>query len=310
MLEIATEEESTDLMVPALVGLMDGACLTGNLLEARLHAAAIANLAMTSPDREGFDRSILNTRARWCEASVLWYLGYPDQAANSGFQALKLIRSWDNALQLAQLLNNCHPVFLLSGDLSTARRFAEESLSVADRFGLRNQLAWATFNLGQSLVFEGKPDQGVPQMLLGMAGHEEAGNRIKTWMLAPLANGYRLLGDTEKGLDMVDRALAMANETGELLWKSEILRLKGELILLDGGATSEAERLFKQAIGVAQAQAAKSWELRASLSLARLLRNHGKRDLVGGTLKPICDWFTEGFRTPDFIEAKSFLAAS
>jgi len=316
MLEIATKEKSSVLMGLARVGLMDGACLTGNLLEARSHAAAINDLTVTSPDQEGFDRNVWNARARWCEAYVLWFLGYADQAVNSGYQAVKQIRSWVNAqvagaiggyFELAQLLNNCHQVFLLSGNMSTARRFAEEALSVADRFGLRNQLAWATFNLGHSLLSEGKPDQGVSQMLVGMAGHEEAGNRIKTWMLAPLANGYRLLRDTEKGLDVVDRALAMANETGELLWKSEILRLKGELILLGGGATTEAERLFKEAIGVAQAQAAKSWELRASLSRARLLANQGKGDLVDVTLKPICDWFTEGFHTPDFLEAKSLL---
>jgi MalT-like TPR region len=178
-----------------------------------------------------------------------------------------VFRSYGDARQLAQLLNNCHPVFALSGDIGNARRFVDEAITVAERYGLRTQVAWATFNLGCTLVLEGNLERGISTMIAGMTAHEEAGNRIKTWMLGPLTNAYRLLGSVNEGFEIAERAFKLAEESGERLWLSEIHRLYGELILLDRGASSEAERRFRIAISIAREQQAKSWELRATICL-------------------------------------------
>jgi adenylate cyclase len=284
---------------------MDSACLTGKLIEARAHAAAVSELAASSHVRG--DRVLLNGRARWCEAYVLWYLGYPDQARRSALQAEEVFRSYKDAREFAQLLNNCHPIFALSGDVGGARRLVNEAIALAERFGLRTQLAWATFNSGCSLVLEGNVEHGISQMIAGMAAHEEAGNRVKTWMLGPLINGYRLRGNAKDGFQTAERYLTLVEQTGERLWESEINRLYGELILLDQGEASEAEHRFRIAISVAREQKAKSWELRAATSLARLFASQRKVDIARSMIREILMWFSEGFSTSDLNEAKSLL---
>ena len=307
MLALANKEKSSEMLAETHIGLMDSTCLTGQLTESQAHAIAVSDLAAAPDQHNDFDRVLWNGRARWCEAYVLWYVGYPDRAKRSAFEALEVFRSYGDARQLAQLLNNCHPVFALSGDIGNARRFVDEAITVAERYGLRTQVAWATFNLGCTLVLEGNLERGISTMIAGMTAHEEAGNRIKTWMLGPLTNAYRLLGSVNEGFETAERAFKLAEESGERLWLSEIHRLYGELILLDRGASSEAERRFRIAISIAREQQAKSWELRATISLARLLENQKELGDAGVMLREIYSWFSEGFGNHDLQEAKSRL---
>ena len=307
MLALANKEKSSEMLAETHIGLMDSTCLTGQLTESQAHAIAVSDLAAAPDHHNDFDRVLWNGRARWCEAYVLWYVGYPDRAKRSAFEALEVFRSYGDARQLAQLLNNCHPVFALSGDIGNARRFVDEAITVAERYGLRTQVAWATFNLGCTLVLEGNLERGISTMIAGMTAHEEAGNRIKTWMLGPLTNAYRLVGSVKEGFETAERALKLAEATGERLWLSEIHRLYGELILLDGGASSEAERRFRIAISIAREQQAKSWELRATTSLARLLANQKRLGDAGVMLHEIYSWFSEGLGNQDLREARLML---
>ena len=123
-----------------------------------------------------------------------------------------------------------------------------------------------------------------------------------------LVKGYGDLGEPEKGLLLVDEALNFIEETSEYLMKAELHRLKGQLLLLQTQSNSEeTERWFRTAIDVARGQQAKSWELRAATSLARMLSNQHRRDEARMMLGEIYGWFTEGFDTADLKDAKTLL---
>jgi predicted ATPase len=104
----------------------------------------------------------------------------------------------------------------------------------------------------------------------------------------------------------LDEALQITERTGERWFAAELNRQKGQLLLRQGHSEA-AEELYRKALSIAQQQEAKMWELRASLSLARLLRDRGRRTEAGDLLAPVYNWFTEGFDTPDLKEAKALL---
>jgi predicted ATPase len=140
-----------------------------------------------------------------------------------------------------------------------------------------------------------------------LAAVEATGVVGNTWMVATMAESYLKIGQAEEGLRM-GPALALAQKTGDRLFEAELQRLKGEMLLIgdDGGAAKGAQ-CFRDAIEVARRQSAKSWELRATTSLARLLAKQGKRDEARAILAEIYNWFTEGFDTADLKDAKALL---
>jgi len=112
----------------------------------------------------------------------------------------------------------------------------------------------------------------------------------------------------EGGLRILEDAFSRVEPTGERMYESELYRLKGELLLLrDAGDAAKAEDSFRTALEIARGQGAKSWELRATTSLARLLAKQGKRDQARAMLAEIYGWFTEGFDTADLKDAKALL---
>jgi predicted ATPase len=146
-------------------------------------------------------------------------------------------------------------------------------------------------------------------MLQGLAAFQATGMRLQyPHFLALLAEAYGKAGQAEEGLSVLAEALALVEETGERYYGAELYRLKGELLLMQGDeAESEAEASFHKAIEVARRQQAKSWELRATMSLCRLWQRQGKREEARQRLAEVYGWFTEGFDTPDLQEAKALL---
>jgi predicted ATPase len=123
-----------------------------------------------------------------------------------------------------------------------------------------------------------------------------------------LAECYARLGDVENGLTIVAEGLAQVDKTGERICEAELHRLNGELLLVRYMPnTSEVEKTFRRAIEIARQQSAKSWELRATMSLARLLAKQGRRDEARAMLAEIYNWFTEGFDTADLRDARTLL---
>ena len=127
-------------------------------------------------------------------------------------------------------------------------------------------------------------------------------------MLALLAEAYAKIGQVEEGLTTLTDAMALVKKNGEHFYEAELHRIKGELLLSSSTENhAEAETCFHQAIDIARCQQAKSWELRATTSLARLLRKQGKNVEARQRLAEIYSWFTEGFDTADLQEAKALL---
>ena len=125
---------------------------------------------------------------------------------------------------------------------------------------------------------------------------------------ARLAHTYARVGRIAEGLAMLNEALAHIAQTGEKVDKAEMLRLNGEVLLMrDVSETAEAEECFRSALEVARAQEAKWWELRSSVSLARLLRDTNRRDEARTLLGEIYNWFTEDFDLLDLKDAKALL---
>ena len=128
--------------------------------------------------------------------------------------------------------------------------------------------------------------------------------------LALLAAASAQVGRHEAGLTLLAEALAVVNDRGERRSEAELHRLKGELLLARAaGHDTEAGTCFRQALDIARRQQAKSWELRATMSLARLWQRQGKRDAARQVLAEVYGWFTEGFDTADLREPKTLLDA-
>jgi predicted ATPase len=152
---------------------------------------------------------------------------------------------------------------------------------------------------------------GLAQMRRGLTAYEDTGATLEQpYSLALLAEAYAHVGETEAGLTVLAEALALVAKRGDCWCEAELHRLHGELLLaLPPTHAPEVEACFQQALAIARQQAAKSWELRAATSLARLWQHQDKRQDASDLLAPIYGWFTEGFDTADLKDAKALLEA-
>jgi predicted ATPase len=168
---------------------------------------------------------------------------------------------------------------------------------------------------GWARAKQGQRAEGVTQVHQGLAAHRASGAEgARTHWLALLAEACEGMRQVEEGLNALAEALRLVEKNGERIDEAELYRLKGELTLaqssvpgLGASVQQEAEACFLQAIEVARRQQAKSWELRAAMSLARLWQHQGKREEARKLLAEIYGWFTEGFDTKDLQEAKALL---
>jgi len=198
-------------------------------------------------------------------------------------------------------------VHLYRRDLQPARALAEASVTLASEHDFQFFLAQAIMQRGRVLAEQGRIEEGIAQLRQGLATWETAGTRYRRpTFLAWLAEAYGKAGQPEEGLSVLAEALAQVEQTGERYYEAELRRLEGELLLMQGD-DAEAEASFRRAIEVAQRQQAKSWELRATVSLARLWQKQGRTDEARRMLAQIYGWFTEGFDTLDLKEAKALL---
>jgi predicted ATPase len=162
---------------------------------------------------------------------------------------------------------------------------------------------------GWALIEQDRPGEGIGEMDEGLALLDNMQDRYsRTMFFAMLAEGYEKLGDDKRAMELIDNALERASRTGERFYEAELHRLKGELHLKTAPAEPKrAEYVFRTAINIARRQEAKLWELRATTSLARLLRDTGRCNEARSMLTDIYGWFTEGFDTADLKQAKALL---
>ena len=250
---------------------------------------------------------------------TLWYLGYPDQALQRSREALTLARELGHPVSLASALLFAAWVHHFRGEGPLIQERAEAAIALAAEQGLTALLAHGTIFQGWALAQRsavpgtgrGCREEGIAQIRQGLAAWRATGAQVlRLYGLALLAEASVQAGQREAGLALLAEALVVANDTGERRWDAELHRLRGELLLTPSAAhAEEAESCFGQALDIARRQQAKSWELRAAMSLSRLWQRQGKRAEAHELLAPVYGWFTEGFDTADLQEAKALLEA-
>jgi adenylate cyclase len=188
------------------------------------------------------------------------------------------------------------------------RRHAEEAIALSEGLGFV-WLDFGRFLLGFALAELGQFDRAITEMETGINSVRNRGGASRLqYYTCVLAKSYAEIGQIEKGLTMLNEALAHVERSGEKVDQAEMLRLKGEMLLMRSRRTTpESEGCFRLALEVARQQDAKWWELRTSVSLARLLNDTNRNDEARKMLGEIYNWFTEGFELPDLKEAKELL---
>jgi predicted ATPase len=240
-------------------------------------------------------------------ATILWLLGYPDQALQRSQEALTLAREQPQPATLAAALIYAATLHRSRREGIISHELAEAALVLSREQGFALRLAEATILRGWALVAQGQGEAGIAQIRQGLAARQVT-RVANTRNLGMLAEASQKVGRIEEGLRVIAKALAIMNRSEEGRGLAELYRLKGELMLtLSSEQHAETEACFHQALDIARRQQAKSLELRAAMSLARLWQQQGKRTEARELLAPIHGWFTEGFDTADLREAKALL---
>jgi predicted ATPase/DNA-binding SARP family transcriptional activator len=242
------------------------------------------------------------------DACCLWCLGYPEQAMNHSQQALALARKLDHTFSLVDVLCFGGCLFnKMRRDTGALKEDAEEFTRLSQEMDFLSFFYTGICYWGEALTRLGQVQEGMAQIHQGMASRQSRGAHCySSGILGALAEAQANAGQLKDGLATLAEAFAMVEETNERYYEAELHRLWAELSLMQGDE-AEAEASFERAIEVARRQEAKSWELRAAISLARLWHKQGKTDQARHVLEEAYNWFTEGFDTPDLIEASSLL---
>jgi predicted ATPase len=241
-------------------------------------------------------------------ARTLWVLGYPDQAMRQLDAALALANAVPHpeARGFAPLFGAFLHHFLR--DVATTLRYAEKVLAVARDRDIVTTLAWGMVLHGWAVAAEGRVDEGLSEIRASLAAQLAAGSLIaRPQFLAILADACLRAGRHEDVLAAAAEGLEYSAATADHYWDSELERLRGKALHALGGNAAEIDACFRRAIDDARARGAKSLELRAATSAARVWESRGERALARDTLTPVYAWFTEGFDTPDLVAARSLL---
>jgi predicted ATPase len=240
----------------------------------------------------------------------MWLLGYPDHARRRSDEALTLAQRLSHSHSLAVALTWRAYLYQSCQELSMVQEHAEALTRLAAEQGFPYWLALGTILRGWTLVKQGRQiEEDIGQLHQGLTAYRATGAELfRTYWLALLAEAYGTVGQTEEGLGVLSEALRVVDNSGEHQWEAELYRLKGELLLKQAiPDTALAQTCFHQALDVARQQQAKSLELRAATSLARLWQSQDKRREAYNLLAPVYHWFTEGFDTADVMDAKALL---
>jgi predicted ATPase len=240
---------------------------------------------------------------------TLWVQGYPDQALGRVNEALTLAQHLEHPHTLARGLY--YTIFLhqLRREWQVVSERADTALTVATAQQVALVLAAGPIMRGWALAMQGQEAEGLTQLRQGLDAYRATGAAFqRPHFLSMLAEVHSIMGQPEAGLTALREALALVEKTGERYYEAELHRLQGELLLLHAAPeVAHAEACFQHALAVARCQEAKSLELRAAMSLARLWQQQGKRAEARELLAPIYGWFTEGFDTADLQEAQALL---
>jgi predicted ATPase len=327
LLQLAQQANEPALLIQAHEACAGTAQFLGDVVRARAHCEK--GLALYDPRRHhdlalvyGYDsgtaclaRLILN----------LWVLGYPDQSMEKTNELFTLSQKLTHVQTQAMILSQIAFRSQNRRDEQLMQQQAEALITFAKEHGLSFMLALGKIQRGWALAEQGHTAEGIAQLREGLAEAQNTGGHAgRSYQLYLLADALAKGRQREESFAVLSQALDHVATTGERFHESQLQRLKGELTLqskaslrhVEGKSQTsrspseveqDAEACFLQAIAIAQRQQAKSLELRASTSLARLWQTQGKQHEARNMLADVYNWFTEGFDTKDLQEAKALI---
>jgi class 3 adenylate cyclase/tetratricopeptide (TPR) repeat protein len=282
----------------------------GDLVRAREHLERAVALGRTVSAESSLSYAVdPRIAAQLILAWDLWVLGYPEQAHQNVFEALALAAERADPYSVAFAHYVTSAVQLLRGEFRGSLVHADQSLVVSTEHRINLYALYSRFGRGCALAKMGQQEQAIFEIQEGIQEARRSNlGHLRGFMLGSLAAVQAQTGDPETALSTIDEALTQTNDVSGRAWESELRRLRGEVLLVvRPDAADEAERSYGDAIAIAQHQRARSLELRAATSLARLLRGQGRNDAARERLAPVFGWFTEGFDTADLTDAKKLL---
>jgi predicted ATPase/DNA-binding winged helix-turn-helix (wHTH) protein len=243
-------------------------------------------------------------------ARILWLQGFPDEAMATAKGAVEEARAINHPVSLCHALTFAAcPIMLWVDDLAAAEHYVALLLAISERYALPSWGAMGRTFQGVLAIRRGDLGPGLRQLRVDFDELGAVSDWISALLLNELAAGFARAGRIADGFAAAEQAIARAEQTKARWLLPELLRIKGELLLLQAatGATAAAEDHFRQALDWARRQDALSLELRAATSLARLLRDQGRSADARGLLRPVYERFTEGFATTDLRAARVLL---
>jgi tetratricopeptide (TPR) repeat protein len=289
------------------VAFANALALTGDLVNGKEHydrALAIYDPAeqgpLTTPSGRDFGVALLSFRS-----SCVWQLGYPAASRVDADRAVKNARKTGHAATLIYALSRAGRTNIWYGNYVTAHSQVDELIALADERGK----AFGTAIRGWLFAVTGKGSDAVRAITSGITSLRSTGATLyEPAHLQYLAMAYAELGQLNDAWRCIDDTIEAIERSKERWCEAEAYRIAGEIALNSlARDPAKAEAYFDRALAVARHQQAKSWELRAAMSMARLWRDQGKQDEARELLAPVYGWFTEGFDTRDLKEAKALL---
>jgi class 3 adenylate cyclase/predicted ATPase len=310
-LALAAERGMT---APLMIGhrIMGMALLySGHIAEARENLDRAISLYDPAEHRQLATRFSVDPGATslFYQSKALWCLGYSQAAVAALDRGLKDARGIGHAATLMFALMHASSIHVLSRNYAQATAELDELVALTDESGSSFWKAYGMLLRARLLAVNGKTSDAVHMTTAGISALRFTGTTTWIpWYLSNLASAYAELGRFDDACRSIAEAVTAIETTKETWCESDTHRTAGEIALMSPERdAAKAEACFERAMSVARAQQAKSWELRAAMSLARLLRDQGKRDAARDLLAPIYSWFTEDFETLDLKEAKTLL---
>ena len=280
---------------------------------ATAHTHCVQGMALYDPQQHraaaflhGEDAGVIcRSYAAW----TLWYLGYPAQGLARNDEAVTLAQQSTNPYSLAYAMSWAAVFHQYCREGRAAQERAEAAISLATEQGFPLWRAAGSILRGWALAQQGQAREGSEQIRQGLLAFRATGSELlRPYWLALLAEAYGAMGQAAAGLPALAEALTLVDATGECWYEPELHRLKGALLLQQSADhQAAAQACFQHALDVARALQAKSLELRAATSLARLWQQQGQRHAARRLLSDVYTWFTEGFDMADVQEARVLL---
>jgi predicted ATPase len=241
-------------------------------------------------------------------ALALWHLGCPDQALEIDREMVELARTIGHPFSLVFALHHSSWLYQYCRRGTEAQAAADEQICITSEQGFGFYHASGMLFKGGGLLLQGRVEEALPLLLKGLDSYRATGAGVSLpYYLSLLVAAYTEAGRFDKARPTLDEALAIADKNDDRCQEAELYRLKGELLLAGSLDQAGAEQCLHHAIQTGRAQQSRAWELRGTMSLARLWQQQGRREEARDALAAVYGTYREGFATPDLVDAAELL---